>query len=155
WPWIAACVSLAFGLYGLVRKKAAVDTVTGLSVETALLLPAALAVLAAPAWWSDAGRLALGHIDRRTDVLLACSGAVTAVPLLCFGLAARRLRLSTLGMLQYIAPSIQALLAVLFFGERFTRARQVSFGLIWAALALYSVDSALAYRRAAAAGSPV
>jgi chloramphenicol-sensitive protein RarD len=146
WPWIAACVALSFGLYGLVRKKAVVDTVTGLSIETALLLPAAVAVLAAPAWWSDGGGLALGHIDRRTDLLLASSGAVTAVPLLCFGLAARRLRLSTLGILQYIAPSLQFLQAAIFFDEPFTPARRVSFGLIWTALAIYTVDSLRAYR---------
>jgi chloramphenicol-sensitive protein RarD len=146
WPWIAACLALSFGLYGLLRKKAAVDTVTGLTVETALLLPAALAMLAAPAWWADGGRLSLGNIDRRTDLLLASSGAVTAVPLLCFGLAARRLRLSTLGILQYIAPSLQFLQAALFFDERFTPARQVSFGLIWTALAIYTFDSVRAYR---------
>jgi chloramphenicol-sensitive protein RarD len=153
WPWIAACLALSFGLYGLVRKKAAVDTVTGLTVETALLLPAAFAVLAAPGWWSPDGNIALAHIDRRTDVLLASSGAVTAVPLLCFGLAARRLRLSTLAFLQFIAPSLQFLQAALFFDERFTPARQVSFGLIWTAIAVYSVDSVRAYRRRAAGES--
>jgi chloramphenicol-sensitive protein RarD len=153
WPWIAAGVALSFGLYGLLRKKAAVDTVTGLSVETVLLLPAALAVLAAPAWWAPDGRIALGNIDRRTDLLLASSGAITAVPLLCFGLAARRLRLSTLGILQYIAPSLQFLQAALFFDEPFPPARQVSFGLIWTALAIYSVDSVRAYRARAKAES--
>ncbi len=144
WPWIALCLALSFGLYGLLRKKAAVSTLTGLSLETAALLPAAIAALA---WWGHEGTLALGHIDRRTDALLAASGAITAVPLLFFGLAARRLRLSTLGFLQYIAPSLQFLQAALFFDEPFTPARQVSFGLIWAALAIYSVDSVLAYRR--------
>jgi chloramphenicol-sensitive protein RarD len=148
WPWIALCLALSFGTYGLLRKKAAVDALTGLAVETTVLLPAALAAVA---WWARDGSLALGHLDRTTDALLASSGAVTAIPLLCFGLAARRLRLSTLGFLQYIAPSLQFLQAVLFFGESFTPPRQVSFGLIWAALALYSIDSALAYRRGAVA----
>src|SRR5262249_15642050 len=87
------------------------------------------------------------------DVLLASAGVVTAVPLLCFGLAARRLRLSTLAFLQYIAPSVQFLQAALFFDEPFTPARQVSFGLIWTALVIYSVDSAPPYRPPARQGS--
>jgi chloramphenicol-sensitive protein RarD len=147
-PWIALCLALSFGVYGLVRKKAAVDSLTGLTVETGVLLPAAVAALA---WWGYDGSLALGHLGRPTDLLLASSGVVTAVPLLCFGLAARRLRLSTLGFLQYIAPSLQFLQAALFFDEPFPPARQVSFGLIWTALAIYSVDSVLAYRKRAAA----
>jgi chloramphenicol-sensitive protein RarD len=144
WPWVALCLALSFGLYGLLRKKAVVDTLTALSLETAALLPAALAALV---WWDHDGRLALGHVDRATDALLLSSGAITVVPLLCFGLAARRLRLSTLGFLQYISPSLQFLQAALFFGEPFTRTRQVSFGLIWAALAIYSIDSLRAYRK--------
>ena len=148
WPWIALCLALSFGLYGLLRKKVAVDTLTGLSLETAALLPAAVVALA---WWGRDGTLALGHVNRTTDVLLASSGAVTAVPLLCFGLAARRLRLSTLAFLQYISPSLQFLQAALFFDEPFTPVRQVSFGLIWVALAVYSFDSLRAYRRRASA----
>jgi chloramphenicol-sensitive protein RarD len=143
WPWVALLLALSFGLYGLLRKKAVVDTLTALSVETAALLPAAVAALV---WWDHDGRLALGHVDQATDLLLMSSGAITVVPLLCFGLAARRLRLSTLGFLQYISPSLQFLQAALFFDEPFPRARQVSFGLIWAALAVYSVDSLRAFR---------
>jgi chloramphenicol-sensitive protein RarD len=144
WPWIALCIALSFGLYGLVRKKAVVDTITGQTVETTLLLPAALGAMA---WWAHDGSLALGHVNGTTDILLASSGAVTAIPLLCFGLAARRLRMSTLAFLQFIAPSLQLLQAVLFFDEPFAPARRVSFGLIWTALVIYSVDSMLAYRR--------
>jgi chloramphenicol-sensitive protein RarD len=144
WPWVALCLALSFGLYGLLRKKAVVDTLTGLSLETAALLPVALAALV---WWGLDGSLALGHVGRTTDALLASSGAITAVPLLCFGLAARRLSLSTLGFLQYISPSVQFLQAALLFDEPFTPARQVSFGLIWAALAVYSIDSLRAYRK--------
>jgi chloramphenicol-sensitive protein RarD len=151
WPWIALCLALSFGLYGLLRKKAVVDALTGLTVETLALLPASLAVVA---WQACDGTLALGHVDRRTDVLLLSAGVVTAVPLLCFGLAARRLRLSTLGFLQYIAPSLQLLQAVLFYNEPFTPPRQVSFGLIWTALVIFSVDSALAYRRRRATAEP-
>jgi chloramphenicol-sensitive protein RarD len=93
----------------------------------------------------------MGRGDHVTDVLLASAGVVTAVPLLCFGVAARRLRLSTLAFLQYIAPSLQFLQAALFFGEPFTPAKQVSFGLIWTALVVYSVDSVLALRNRPAA----
>lgn len=144
-PWIALCLPVSFGLYALVRKKAPVDSLLGLTIETALLLPAALAALA---YWAWSGALSWGAAGRATDALLASSGVVTAVPLLCFGAAARRLSMSTLGFLQYTAPSLQFLQAVLFFGEPFTRGRAVSFGFIWAALAVYSLDSALAYRRA-------
>ncbi len=145
-PWIALCIAASFGLYGLVRKKAAVDSLVGLTVETLVLLPAALVALA---FWASVGTLAWGTADRTTDLLLASSGVVTAVPLLCFGRAARRLPLSTLGFLQYLAPSLQFLQAVFLYDEPFTRERLVSFGCIWTALVLYSLDSALAFRRRA------
>jgi chloramphenicol-sensitive protein RarD len=143
-PWIALGLAGAFGFYGLVRKIAPVDALVGLFIETLVLTPVAAAFLlqqhasgAAPVdrfGWGFAG-------------LLALSGPTTALPLLCFGLAARRLPLSIMGFLQYLAPSLQLLLAVLFFGETFRPEHQISFGFIWTALALYSVESVWARQR--------
>lgn len=145
-PWIAPALAVTFGLYGLVRKVTPVDGLTGLSVETLVLTPPAAACLL---WWAAAGSSSFGHHGWRHDALLMLSGVVTAVPLLCFGQAARRLRLSTLGFLQYLAPSIQFLLAVCLFGERFRPEQQVGFGCTWAALLIFTADSLLAQRRPA------
>jgi chloramphenicol-sensitive protein RarD len=142
-PWIALTLALSFGLYGLLRKQVPLDGLVCLAVETFLLLPAALGYLG---WLWAEGRLALGSGERSRDWLLLASGVVTTVPLVCFGQAARRLRLTTLGFLQYLSPSLQLGLAVLVFGEGFGPTQAVSFGLIWAALALYSADALRAYR---------
>jgi chloramphenicol-sensitive protein RarD len=147
WPWIAFYLAGSFAAYGLIRKVAPVDTLVGLTAETLLLLPAALAALA---WWGSRGRLSLGAHGPALDALLVASGAITAEPLFCFGQAARLLPLSVLGFLQYLAPSLQFLLAVLVFEEPFRPAQQVSFGMIWAALALVSVQALLARRAARA-----
>jgi chloramphenicol-sensitive protein RarD len=146
-PWIALGVAMSFALYGLVRKVTPVDGLTGLTVETLWLLPAAGGCLL---WWGAHGMLLFGHGDRRLDALLLASGVVTAVPLICFGQAARRLPLSTLGFLQYLAPTAQFLIAVLWFGEPFGQEKQISFGLVWAALAVLTADSVLRARRPAA-----
>jgi chloramphenicol-sensitive protein RarD len=143
-PWIALTLAVSFGTYGLLRKMAPIDGLISLAVETLLLFPAAVGFLGFLAW-DDA--ISWGAIDRTTDVLLPLSGVVTTVPLLCFGAAARRLRLSTLGFLQYLSPSLAFLLAVGPFGEPFTTEQMASFGCIWTALAIYSADSVLAYRR--------
>jgi chloramphenicol-sensitive protein RarD len=143
-PWIALTVALSFGFYGLVRKILTVKAVVGLAVETLVLAPVAAAYLV---WLSFTGQ---GHFladDMRLDLLVVLSGIVTSVPLLCFAQAARRLRLSTIGILQYLAPSLQFLLAVLLYREPFHASQAISFGCIWAALALYTVDSVLVYRR--------
>jgi chloramphenicol-sensitive protein RarD len=145
-PAIALGVAVSFGLYGLVRKVAVVDSLIGLSIETLFLAPAALAALAY--WWSH-GSLKFADGDSVTDGLLMSAGVVTAIPLLCFGLAARRLRMSTLGFLQYLAPSLQFLQAALFLDEGFSSIKAVSFGFIWTALAIYSLDSVLTLRRQA------
>ncbi len=145
WPWIAFYLAVTFALYGLIRKAAPIDTLVGLTAETLLLLPVALAGLG---WWAWQGELAVGTQGWLVDLLLVGSGATTAVPLFCFGQAARRLPLSTLGFLHYLSPSLQFLLAVLVLGEPFVPAQQVSFGLIWAALALVWGEALLARRRA-------
>jgi chloramphenicol-sensitive protein RarD len=141
-PWIALAIALSFGFYGLLRKTLPVDGLTGLSVETLFLLPAAAAYLV---YLGCAGELTLGR-NAVLDGYLLASGVVTAVPLLCFGQAARRLRLTTLSFLQYLSPSLQLLIAVAVFHEEFSEARQVSFACVCLALALFSADSVLTLR---------
>jgi chloramphenicol-sensitive protein RarD len=137
-PWIALTVATSFALYGVLRKTAPADALVGLAIETFILLPPA-AVFAA--YLAAAGSFHLGTVDRTTDALLLASGAITAVPLLCFGVAARNLRLTTLGFLQYIAPSAQLLLAILVLGETVVVEKWLSFACIWIALAIYSLDA--------------
>ncbi len=137
-PTIALLLAGSFGFYGLLRKTVAADGMTGLTAETVMLLPAALAYLA---YLGASGHLVFAHHDRGTDLLLVAAGAVTALPLLWFANAARRLRYATVGLLQYLAPTGQFLLAVAVYDEAFTRAHLVSFAFIWAGLALYSFDA--------------
>ena len=137
-PWISLTLALSFGGYGLLRKRARTGAVAGLTVETLLAAPFALAYLL---WLERGGRLAFGHAGAGTTWLLAAAGVITALPLLWFVAAARRLRYATVGLLQYVAPTLQFLVAVLAFGEAFTGTHAVSFGLIWCALGLYSWDS--------------
>jgi chloramphenicol-sensitive protein RarD len=135
-PWVALSLAVTFGLYGLVRKKLAVDATSGLLAEVGLLSPLALAGLL---WLGHTGA---GHFggSARTTLLLVSTGAVTAIPLLWFALAVQRLALSTVGVLQYLNPTMQFAIAVFAFGERFTAAHALAFGFIWAALAIYTVD---------------
>ena len=131
--WISLTLCFSFALYGLLRKVVAADAVTGLGIETAILLPLAIAWLL---WRSSSGQAVFGLSDVETTLLL-CAGLATTVPLLFFTAAARRLPYSTLGMLQFLAPTLQFLLAVLFYDELFTLAHAIAFGAIWIALALY------------------
>lgn len=135
--WISLALALSFGFYGLVRKIAAIDALGGLTVETLLLAAPALAVLLQA---SGNGTAAFG-VDRHLDMLLILAGAVTAAPLLMFAAAARRMRYSTLGLLQYLAPTLQFLLAITVFGEVMTLSHIVCFALIWSGLALYVLSS--------------
>jgi chloramphenicol-sensitive protein RarD len=144
-PWLALTLAGSFGMYGLLRKQAAVDGMTGLAVETTILMPAAVGYLVWLAWTEE---LALGSSGLQLDTLLMLSGVVTTIPLICFGQAARRLRLSTLGFLQYLSPSVQLVLAVFVFDEEMSQARIVSFGFIWVALAVYSLEAVLPGRPA-------
>jgi len=143
-PVIALGLALCFGLYGLLRKTAAVGAVVGLTVETSLMMPVALGYLV---WARQTGGLYLGTGDPTVDVLLVLAGVITAVPLLCFTSAARLLPLTTLGFLQYIAPSGQFLLAVLVYGEALTPTQLVTFGCIWAALVIFTTDQVRRSRR--------
>jgi chloramphenicol-sensitive protein RarD len=136
-PWIALILAFAFGLYGLVRKVVKVDALAGFASETLLLLPIGLAYLV---WCEIIGSGTFAHAGMRTDVLLALSGPFTAVPLVLFAVGARLIPYSTVGLLQYLAPTIQLLLAVLVYDEPFSGPRVIGFTLIWMALAIYAAD---------------
>ena len=133
--WISLTLAITFATYGLLRKVASVEPVAGLAIETALWFPVALAWLA---WRYAAGAPSFGSTQGESALLLL-AGVVSTIPLLLFTGAARRLPYSTLGMLQFLAPTLQFLLAVLLYGEAFTRAHAIAFGAIWAALAIYMV----------------
>ena len=134
--WISLTLAVTFATYGFLRKVAPVESVEGLSVETAFLAPVALGWVL---WLGQSGRSGFGF-DLFTDILLILAGAATATPLLLFTAAAKRLPYSTLGFLQYIAPSIQFLLAVLVFGEKLTTAHIICFGAIWTALVIFASE---------------
>jgi chloramphenicol-sensitive protein RarD len=150
-PWIALALASLFAVYALVRKTARVGALEGLAVETMLIAPVALPWLL---WWTLAGGGAMGRGDLALDGWLLLSGPLTALPLLFFTAGARRLRLVTIGLLQYISPTLQFALGVWVFGEPFGAARLAGFALIWAALALYSADAAAQGRSRAAALRP-
>jgi chloramphenicol-sensitive protein RarD len=131
--WISLTLCITFALYGLLRKIVPADAITGLGVETAILFPLAVAWLG---WQAAAGQPWIGHSDRQATLLLL-AGIVSTTPLLLFTAAAKRLPYSTMGMLQFIAPTLQFLIAVLLYGEPFTTAHAIAFAAIWTALALY------------------
>lgn len=144
WLWISFVLALSFGLYGLLRKTARLDSLEGLSVEMAILFWPALGYLL---YLEATGRGALGHGSPLTDALLVGAGVVTAVPLLLFAYGARRIPLSALGILQYIAPTLQFLLGVFVYGEPFTTIRLIGFAVIWLALVVYTVEGFVHLRR--------
>jgi chloramphenicol-sensitive protein RarD len=140
-------LAFSFGTYGLLRKMAPVDAFAGLTIETALIAPFAAAILF---WAAQNGHPAWGTSGTR-DLLLIASGPITAAPLLLFAAAAKRLRYATLGLLQYIAPTLQFLQGWLLFGETLTPVHLVTFGCIWTGLMLYAIDGV---RHAAAVTPP-
>jgi chloramphenicol-sensitive protein RarD len=137
-PWIALVLASSFGLYGLMHKLSKVRPVPALAIETGALAPVALAFLTLG---TEPAGGALSEGPALTRALLLGAGPITALPLLWFGSAARRLPLSTLGLFQYLAPTLALLLAVFLYGEPFTRAHALAFLLIWAALALYTAEA--------------
>ncbi|MBR9982805.1 MAG: EamA family transporter RarD [Desulfatitalea sp.] len=143
-PWLALIMAASFGLYGLIRKQVEVDSVTGLLIETLLLLPFAAAWLISMHVRDQTVFLQAG---RYIDGLLIGAGLVTIVPLMLFAVAARRLRLATLGILQYIAPTGHFLIGVFLYGEIFTAADAVTFGCIWVGLFLYTTDMWMHHRK--------
>ena len=143
--WISLFLAVSFASYGFLRKVAPVAAVEGLAIETALLAPLALGWVL---WLGADGGFPTGS---RRDLFVILAGAVTAVPLLLFTAAAKRLPYSTLGFLQYIAPSLQFVLAITIFGERLTTAHILCFGLIWTALAIFVAEGVRSGRAAARA----
>jgi chloramphenicol-sensitive protein RarD len=137
--WISLAIALSFASYGLIRKLAPVGAFEGLTIETLLLAPAALGYLL---WLSGGRGLSFGR-EVELTALLMLAGAITTVPLLLFAAAARELRMATLGLLQFIAPSLQFLLAITLFNEHLDALNLLSFGLIWAGLAVYVGGSLL------------
>jgi len=144
-PWIALALAGSFATYGYLKKSVPVDATTSLAVETAVLLPVALLALAVRHAQGDAAFLD-GSTGR--DVLLVSLGVVTAVPLLLFGTAARRIPLSLLGLLQYLTPTMQLLCGVVVFREPMPAERLAGFGLVWVALVLLGTDAVRSLRRA-------
>lgn len=149
-PWIACTLALSFSLYGLVRKVISVDALPGLATETLLLLPLALVYLG---WCQATGTGAFSAGGPAVAALLVGCGLVTAVPLCLFAYGARTLPYSTLGVLQYIGPSLQLLCGVLVFHESFAPARAAGFALIWTALVVYAADGLWRSRAAARAAA--
>jgi chloramphenicol-sensitive protein RarD len=143
-PWIALVLAASFGTYGLIRKMAAVESVPGLAAETLLLAPFAVGWLL---WCEAQGSGAFGHASAGVNALLLGSGLATALPLALFAYGARLIRYSTIGLLQYVGPTLQFLIGVLVFGEPFPRARAVGFVLIWLGLVFYAADSLWRSRR--------
>lgn len=145
-PWIGLVLGLTFGAYGLLRKIAVLGALEGLTFETMILAPAAIVGMA---WWWGSGPTSFPAPDLGTDLWLIGLGPATTLPLLLFAFAARRISLTTLGLMQYLGPTIQFLLGLLLFDEPLTPHRLIGFALIWTALAVYSADGWRTMRRVA------
>ncbi|KTA81425.1 EamA family transporter RarD [Aeromonas salmonicida] len=147
-PWIALVLASSFAIYGLIRKKLALDALTGLLIETMIMLSPAAIYL----WgFADSPTSHMTENDWHLNLLLIAAGAVTTAPLLCFTAAATRLKLSTLGFFQYIGPSLMFILAVTLYGEALTPDKLITFGCIWSALVLFSLDGLRSGKRRRAA----
>jgi len=142
-PWIALSLAISFGLYGLVKKLAPLGSLYGLTLETAIVFPAALAYLA---FVGFAGTGAFLREDPLTNLLLIGTGVVTSVPLLMFASAARQISLTMVGVLQYIAPTLQFLIGVFIYHEAFDHSRLIGFSLVWLALIIFWAETYLANR---------
>jgi len=149
-PWIALTLAFTFALYSLVKKLAPLNSLHGLSLETAILFLPALAYLL---YEEIQGRATFLHTDTRTTLLLLAAGLVTTVPLLMFASAARRIPLSAIGLMQYIAPSLQFLIGVLIYHEPFNRHHLLGFSLVWMALAIFAAEMIAQERRRRPVGS--
>jgi chloramphenicol-sensitive protein RarD len=137
-PWISLTLAFSFGLYGLIKKRANVDALPSLAVETAVVTPIALVYL----WYLEANGEAAFVIDGwGTSILLILLGPITALPLLAFGAAAIRIPLSTLGVIQYVTPTVIFLLGITVFGESMPALRWVGFVLVWIALVIFTADA--------------
>lgn len=146
-PWVALSLAASFGAYGLLRKITAVDSISGLAIESLILFPLMLGFLI---WWQVTGVSHLTPAAPQTSFLLILGGLVTAIPLILFAYGAQRIPLATVGLLQYVGPTIQFLCGWLIFDEAFGGDRAVGFGLIWLGCAIYLGESLLRARRSAA-----
>jgi chloramphenicol-sensitive protein RarD len=151
-PWIALALAASFGTYGLLKKTVGVGAVEGLAIETAVLAPVALIYLG---WLSSTGESTFAANGPVHAGLLALTGLITAIPLLLFGAAAARVPLSTLGLLQYLAPTMQFLLGVLVLSEPLGMLKLIGFCLVWAALLAFTVDLISNARRQISVPEPV
>lgn len=145
-PWVAISLAVFFTAYGVIRKRVAIGAMPGLFVETVLLFPFAMVWMT---WLLVAGQASFGTQDMSLAMLLLAAGPITVVPLLLFAVAARRLPLTMIGFMQFLAPTLQ-LLTGIYYGEKLTNAHQICFGLIWVAVILFSVDAIRAGRKKAA-----
>ncbi len=143
-PWIALTLAISWSLYGIFKKQSSLGPVSGLALETLMLFPLAVALLL---WRAHTGAGALGHVDVRTHVFVLSAGVVTTVPLVLFAYGAQRLRMATLGLLQYLAPTVQFLLGLYVYHEPFDAMRFNACVLIWVGLLIYTADSFWAQRR--------
>jgi len=148
-PWVALSLCTTFGLYGLLRKKSGTAAIPGLFIETVLLVPLAIAYLI---FLKTNGQLLFGSADISFSILLVSTGIVTALPQVWFGHAAQHLRLTTLGFLQYLAPTGTFFLGVFAYHEPFTRNHLVTFALIWIALAIFTGEAVMQWRRRSVPG---
>lgn len=144
-PLIALTLAFTFGTYALIKKTTSLNALEGLSLETAILF---LPVLAYLFYLGIVGKNSFGLFDLRTSLLLSCAGAATALPLLFFAAGARRIPLYMVGVLQYLAPTLQFVLGVFVYNEPFTTQRLIGFAFIWLALLLYTMEGVLWRRRA-------
>lgn len=143
-PWIALALAFSFGIYGLFKKIAPLGALHGLTLETGILfIPALLYLLYAESQASGS----FGHLGTKVTLLLAFSGVVTALPLLLFARAAKSIPLTLLGILQYIAPTVQFLLGIFLYQEPFTLTRLVGFAIIWFALAIFTLEGVYERRK--------
>jgi len=150
-PWIALGLAFSFGIYGLIKKIAPLGSLHGLSLETGIIfIPALLFLL----YTESQGNGSFGHLGWNVTLLLAFAGVVTALPLLLFGLAARSIPLTQLGILQYIAPTVQFLLGIFLYQEPFTVTRLVGFTIIWLALLIFTLEG-MYERRKRIASAPI
>jgi chloramphenicol-sensitive protein RarD len=145
-PWISLVLACTFGLYGLLRKLTVIEAMRGLAVESGLMVLPAVGYLL---WCEHSGHGYFMHGDTTVELLLVIGGPVTAIPLALFAWGARRVSMVTIGLMQYLAPTVQLILGVWFFHEPFDGPRQLAFALIWIALALFSGEALWRYRKTA------
>ena len=153
-PWVSLVLAFSFGFYALLRKKAGADSAVGLVVETTLLFPVALGFLLYLTFTVDPAaspEVATGFLmDFESMLLLIGTGVVTATPLILFTTAAKYLKFTTIGILQYLSPTMHVFIAIYLYNEPFDQSRLIAFGLIWLGLLIYSVDGYRGRRRPAA-----